>query len=101
MEGTPKRPDAWPLDTPEGARLIVAGVTALMSGQGAVAYLRPSVEGFRLMAKELLDDAEVLAASAMNRSRIRQDRGPLGEFFQQRNQLSRGLMEAAERPGHE
>lgn len=99
MENTPKKPDAWPIDTPEGARLIMAGVTALMAGQGCVAYLRPSVEGFRLMAKELLDDAEILAASAMNRSKARQDRGPLGAFFQQ-NQLSSGLQQAGERPSH-
>lgn len=91
---TPK-PQPWPLDTTEGARMILEAAAALMAGQACVAYLRPAMDGFKLMAKELLDDAEVLAASAMARSKARGAGAGMESLFRQRpqgvNQLSSGL----------
>lgn len=93
MENEPKpatKAPAWPLETLDGARLIMEATAALMGGQGALCYLKPGVEGFRLLAGPLMDDAEALAAGAMSRSEARAARGPLRQFFRRRDTEGHG-----------
>lgn len=90
-----KTQPSWPGDALEGAKLTMMAVDALISGQSAVAYLKPTLEGFKLMAAELLKDSEALAEGAYSRSQAKIDRSPISVFFRQHpgdGGLSNGLV---------
>jgi hypothetical protein len=83
----------WPHDPMEGARLILDALHALLTGPGAVAYLKPGMDGSaRLMAAEALDDAERMAASAFERSSKRREAAGPAHFFTQGETLHRDPM---------
>ena len=69
------KPDPWPQNINEGARMILGVLHALMTGPGAPAFLKVSLGGSAITIKagELLDTAETLAAECMLRSQRRAD----------------------------
>jgi hypothetical protein len=73
-------PKPWPADTLDGARLILDALHGLLTGPGAVAYIKPGMDGSaRLLAKEALDDAETIAAACMTRSHARRSDATSGD----------------------